>query len=89
MTQKSTKPRIHLADGQVIFFTRGDTLLQTLEKNGVDMHYQCRAGYCGACRTRLDKGEVKYLTSPLAWVDEGEILPCVCIPQGDIEVSFD
>ncbi len=64
------------------------TLLRFLERRHVAIEYQCRSGYCGACRCRLAKGVVAYLTKPLAFVGEGNILPCCCIPAGDIELDI-
>ena len=64
------------------------SLLATLEANHICVEYQCREGYCGSCRTRLLKGQVSYLTEPLAFVQPGEILPCCCKAQGDIEIEL-
>lgn len=38
---------------------RDDTLLQTLEANGVVIPNQCRMGVCGRCSVRLIEGEVE------------------------------
>ena len=64
------------------------TLLRFLEKRHVAIEYQCRSGYCGACRCRLAEGSVEYLTKPLAFVGEGDVLPCCCIPVSDIELDI-
>jgi NAD(P)H-flavin reductase/ferredoxin len=36
----------------------GDVLLDAALLNGVDLPYDCRSGFCGACRVRLVKGQV-------------------------------
>jgi ferredoxin len=36
------------------------------------VEYQCRAGYCGSCRTRLVSGQVDWLTEPLAFIQPGD-----------------
>lgn len=64
------------------------SLLAALEANKVCIEYQCREGYCGSCRTRLLKGEVSYASKPLAFIQQGEILPCCCQAQGDIEIEL-
>lgn len=64
------------------------SLLDALESHQVCVEFQCREGYCGSCRTRLLKGEVRYTATPLAFVQEGEILPCCCIANGDIEIEM-
>jgi ferredoxin len=63
-------------------------LLTMLEANNLRVEFQCREGYCGSCRMRLLKGEVKYAQTPLAFVQQGEILPCCCVAQGDIELEL-
>ena len=44
------------------------SLLAALESHNIDVEYQCRAGYCGSCRTRLVSGQVDWLTEPLAFI---------------------
>ena len=64
------------------------SLLATLEAQRICVEYQCREGYCGSCRVQLLKGQVSYASKPLAFVQPGEILPCCCRPQGDIEIDL-
>lgn len=64
------------------------SLLAALESHNIDVEYQCREGYCGSCRTRLVKGEVSYAGQPLAFIQQGEILPCCCKANGDIEIEL-
>ncbi|SHG86260.1 2Fe-2S iron-sulfur cluster-binding protein [Ferrimonas marina] len=61
----------------------GTPLLQHLSG-----HYsECKQGYCGACKTTLKQGEVRYLTAPMAYTRPGEILPCCCRPVTDLELE--
>ncbi|HBO24063.1 MULTISPECIES: class I ribonucleotide reductase maintenance protein YfaE [unclassified Providencia] len=62
-------------------------LLEALEDSRIPAEYQCREGYCGSCRVTLHKGKVGYKHKPLAYVQEGEILPCCCQPLSDIEIG--
>lgn len=55
-----------------------ENLLDALERTGHHVEYQCRSGYCGACRVQLKAGGVKYERPPLAFIRPGEILPCCC-----------
>ncbi|NIF22966.1 MULTISPECIES: class I ribonucleotide reductase maintenance protein YfaE [Pantoea] len=64
------------------------TLLATLEANKCYVEFQCREGFCGSCRTRLVKGEVHYPQTPIAFVQQGEILPCCCQAKGEIEIEL-
>lgn len=61
-------------------FELGDdeTLLNALERTGHQVEYQCRSGYCGACRIPLKTGRVEYSKPPLALLRRDEILPCCC-----------
>jgi len=63
-------------------------LLEVLELHAVEVDYQCRSGYCGACRLKLVKGEVAYCQPPLALINDDEILPCCCVPLTDIELDI-
>ena len=62
----------------------GETLLATLEREKIAVHYQCRGGYCGACRTKILDGEVAYIKQPLAYVSKDEILPCCCVAKSQV-----
>ncbi|NOL48894.1 class I ribonucleotide reductase maintenance protein YfaE [Pelistega europaea] len=64
-----------------------ETLLEGLERTGHCVEYQCRSGYCGSCRTRINSGEVEYLSDPLAYIAQGEILPCCCVPVGTVSLD--
>jgi len=66
------------------------TLLEQAERNGVNIPYNCRAGYCGVCRVTLESGEVRVLADH-ALTDDGrkakKVLACSCIPQTDVVIS--
>lgn len=67
---------------------KGSSLLDVLESHQVNVEYQCRSGYCGSCRLRLLKGRVAYRQTPLACIQQDEILPCCCMPLSDIELDM-
>ncbi|MEY8203753.1 MAG: class I ribonucleotide reductase maintenance protein YfaE [Bermanella sp.] len=69
-------------------FHYADNLLESLEAQDVQVHYECRDGYCGACRTDLIEGEVAYLQAPTAWINQGEILPCCCVPKSPLKLKL-
>ena len=64
------------------------SLLQQIEKYGIYPEYQCRSGYCGACRTKLISGKVSYPSPPLAFLNPGEILLCCCKAESDLEIEL-
>ncbi|ARD40874.1 class I ribonucleotide reductase maintenance protein YfaE [Edwardsiella ictaluri] len=82
--------RIHLARSghQLEHLDDGGSLLASLEQQQVVVEYQCRSGFCGACRCRLLRGQVSYRQAPLAFLQPDEILPCCCIVQQDIEIDL-
>ncbi len=69
-------------------FHYGHNLLESLEIQNVQVNFECRAGYCGACRTDLIEGEVEYLQKTTAWINKGEILPCCCIPKTALKLKL-
>ena len=81
---------ISVNNTQVDFVDPKQTLLECLEKAEVEVHYHCRDGFCGACRVTLLEGEISYPNGePLAYIGDGEILPCCCIPITDISLEID
>ena len=80
--------RITLETGEIVEQQADKTLLESLEAAGQEVHFHCREGFCGACRTKLLCGSVKYLTDPLAFIDDDEILPCCCVAEQDIKIKL-
>ncbi|SFD09515.1 class I ribonucleotide reductase maintenance protein YfaE [Pseudoalteromonas denitrificans] len=76
-------------DDQIILMTNDKTLLESLESNKIESHYHCREGYCGACRVKITSGEVEYINEPLAFIRDGEILTCCCVPNSNLEILLD
>ncbi|MGL5006335.1 MAG: class I ribonucleotide reductase maintenance protein YfaE [Plesiomonas sp.] len=64
------------------------SLLETLEQAQYYPEFQCRSGFCGACRSRLLSGRVTYSQVPLAFIATDEILLCCCVPVSDIEIEY-
>ncbi|KAB7895925.1 2Fe-2S ferredoxin-like protein [Rouxiella sp. S1S-2] len=85
-----SQPIITLQDSGTTLVCEGEhnNLLEVFEYHKVVVEYQCREGYCGSCRMRLLKGEVAYSAKPLAFIQDGDILPCCCLPIGDVELAF-
>lgn len=66
-----------------------ENLLDFLEKKGYAVSYQCRSGYCGACRITKLSGEVSYEKTPLAYIGASEILPCCCQVKTTLVLDID
>jgi len=62
------------------------TILENLESHGVCVEYQCRQGYCGACRKKVTLGKVNYISSPLAYLKNDEILICCSTIDNDLTI---
>lgn len=65
----------------------GETLLEALERTGHEVAFQCRSGYCGACRLTLLSGQIDYAEPPLAFVGPHDILPCCCRVHSDVHIA--
>lgn len=78
---------ITLSDGTQLVTAGEPTLLATLEAHLRAPASECRSGSCGQCRMRLLDGRVRWLLAPELKSDDGEILPCVCVPEGDIRLA--
>lgn len=69
------------------------TVLQAALDAGVAYPHSCRAGRCGACKSRLVSGHVEMgKHSPFALSDteraDGLILACRAVPTGDVVVEW-
>ncbi|MGL6123332.1 MAG: class I ribonucleotide reductase maintenance protein YfaE, partial [Shewanella sp.] len=82
-------PIVRLQGQPVLLFTEQQgSLLQALEAKKVSIFSECRNGFCGACKTRIISGKVRYLTEPLAELKQDECLPCCCVPTEDLELDL-
>lgn len=76
---------------QTVTGSANDSILQTLERNGIAVPSRCRSGECGWCHSRLISGKV-YIPKALdgrRLADEkyGYIHPCCSFPLSDIEIE--
>lgn len=69
----------------------GETVLRAAEAAGIGLPNSCRNGTCRTCICRLVSGALHYLVEwPGLSADEkreGWILPCVAVPDTDLEVD--
>ncbi len=70
---------------------KGETILDSLVRRGVDAPYSCQIGYCTTCKCRLLSGSVDDDSDMLSLGEksEGFILSCKSIPLSDIDIDFD
>ena len=58
------------------------------KKQGIDTMHSCEEGICGTCRCKLLAGEVEYLSDPIAYLEDDEILTCICKPKSDLRIEL-
>ncbi|MEH6386055.1 MAG: class I ribonucleotide reductase maintenance protein YfaE [Colwellia sp.] len=86
-TTDKTLHNISVDNKTIIFQENDKSLLECLENANVEVHYHCRDGFCGACRVTLVEGEISYPQGePLAFIGEGEVLSCCCVPKSNIKL---
>ena len=69
------------------FQTNQTSLLACAGQNNVVMESGCGMGACGTCAVRLMSGKVRYTREPQHQIQTSEILPCVCVPESDLEID--
>ncbi len=74
-------------NGKNIVSSSGETILESLEKSGVIVNYECRNGFCGACKCKLYQGKVNVIKDTLAYTSNNEILICSATPETDIVLA--
>ncbi len=80
----------HKGETKTITASANDTILNSLEKNGIAALSRCRSGICGWCHAKLESGKV-YIPKTvdyrrLADYDYGYIHPCCTFPVSDIVI---
>lgn len=90
-SQPQSSPSICINQQKKVAYNRQThaNLLTALEENKISAPYQCREGFCGACRATLVSGSVDYPQEPLAFIREGEVLLCCSVPLTDLKITLD
>lgn len=68
----------------------GETLLDAAEELGVDIPFDCRAGICGQCKTKLVSGRVVMVVQDAQTADDRRrrlVLACQARPVRDVVVE--
>lgn len=63
------------------------TLLENLESQAISVEFHCRDGHCGACRCQLVSGKVSYISYPMAYIRDNDILTCCSKSKSDIKIN--
>ena len=78
-------------DEMRFYLHANETLLEGMQRTEhTDLRYECREGYCGACRMRVvaKTGDIHYKNPPIAMLEPDEVLACCCVPTGVLQVSY-
>jgi len=68
----------------------GESILEAAVRQGINLPYGCRNGFCGTCQSTLLAGKVNYPDGPPPALDEnqdGACLTCQGIPASDIRIE--
>ncbi|WP_069266883.1 PDR/VanB family oxidoreductase [Paraburkholderia nodosa] len=70
------------SSGKCFTVAADKSLLDTLIENGADVMYDCRAGYCGLCTTKVSSGEIEHRDVYLSEADKasGKVMQ-VCVSR--------
>lgn len=71
--------------GVELTYDSEDTILETAEKEGIELPSMCKMGACHKCKLRLLEGEVHYDENPEC--EEGHILTCIAQPVGRVVIE--
>jgi ring-1,2-phenylacetyl-CoA epoxidase subunit PaaE len=71
----------------------GGTILEQVEKSGLDVPYSCRGGVCSSCKAKVLEGDVAMKLNYSLTDEEvakGYVLTCQSIPQSStVSLSYD
>ncbi len=65
-----------------------ESILDSAERQGLNLAYSCRSGICHTCMCELTAGEVEYLDEPLDKPDpDRHILICCSRPRSNLVIE--
>lgn len=76
---------------QRFYLHEGESLLDgMIRTHHTDVRYMCRQGFCGACKMHVQScmGQISFAQTPLAQLDDDEVLACCCLVEGVLKVSY-
>ncbi|MGB3757944.1 MAG: FHA domain-containing protein [Rivularia sp. (in: cyanobacteria)] len=85
LTPKQTETLVLEKSGIELAYDSEDTILETAEKEGIELPSMCKMGACHKCKLRLIEGEVRYDEEPEC--EEGHILTCIAQPVGRVVIE--
>jgi NADH oxidoreductase Hcr len=77
--------------GKTVTQSPGETLLDSMEREGLPIIGACRTGVCGSCKCKVERGKVESTsTLPLSpeEIAQGYVLACSSVARSDLEISL-
>ena len=71
-----------------IYINKSETILSSLEKEGIYHPSSCRAGLCNMCSCKKISGITKDISNTLVSHKSEDIKVCVSIPESDIKLNI-
>lgn len=70
------------------YLHHNEILLDGLIRTQRQCAFECRQGYCGSCKTKIQllSGSVRHKFTPLCLLNDDEILACCCMIDGTIKI---
>lgn len=86
--------RVQIQPSEHQFYVEsGETVLDAALRQGVNLHYGCRNGACGACKGKILQGSVSYDEPPIALedsdVEQNLALFCEAKPDSELVIEVD
>lgn len=85
---KNKKVVFQKSKKELLWDDKYESLLQFAEHNGIPVAFDCRAGTCLTCQTKLLKGNAQYIFELFYVPGEDSLLPCCSIPASDIVLDL-
>ncbi len=85
--EKATFVSLVKSHKNVEWKTESEDLLGLIESEGVEIDSGCRSGNCGSCEVAVRSGTIRYLKQPGYSCPEGTCLPCIAVPDGNLELD--
>jgi len=82
---------VKIKGGETFLARAGESLLSTMEKNGLVRPFVCRSGECSLCRTKILSGKVYQPPASLVRSSDrqfGYVHACVSYPIEDLEIML-
>ncbi|MDJ0806239.1 MAG: CDP-6-deoxy-delta-3,4-glucoseen reductase [Gammaproteobacteria bacterium] len=83
--------KVHVEPSGHEFTTEsGESILDAAVRQGINLPYGCRNGFCGTCQSTLLDGDIGYPEGPPPGLDEnqaGACLTCKGVPSSDIRIQ--